>query len=275
MDHSYGGAGSWILEDVDKSHLSITMIVLSIFTGVCQAFFMSLFFFLSTYFVPASYEKKGAKAFLKGRFVRIGIPLACYYFILGPITVWFAQFQSQMTLQQIYTQKVFSFQQSFFGPAWFLETLLYFGIIYALIRLWTGPKKENQRTSYFPKGKTLVLFAIVFGLIAFTVRLVYPTGSGIWGLQFGYFPLYMLFMWAGIKSYRQNWLENIPEKLVKTWKRIGIIMIPIFPLGLIATGALSGTLLFSGGMNIQALFYALWEPFLCFGISIGLLTYFQ
>ena len=272
---AYGGAGSWILEDVDKSQLSVTTIVLSIFTGICQAFFMSLFFFLSTYFIPSSYEKKGARAFLKGRFIRIGIPLVFYYFLIGPITVWFSHFYTKMTLSHFYTQKVFSFQESFFGPAWFLETLLYVGIIYALYRFFSNPNKENQRTSIFPKGKSLVLVAFLFGFIAFTVRLFYPTGTGIWGLQFGYFPLYLLFMWAGVAAHQQNWLESMPEKLIKTWRIIGLVMIPIFPVGLIATGALSGRLNFSGGMNTQALFYALWEPFLCFGICIGLVVYFQ
>jgi len=272
---AYGGAGSWILKDVDDSQLSLTVIILSIFTGVCQAFFMSLFFFLSTYFIPSSYDKKGPAAFLKGRLIRIGIPLLFYYFIIGPITNWFAHFYSKMTLSQFYTQKVFSFHQNFFGPAWFLETLLYASIFYALYQLFTNPNKENEKTMNFPKGKRLVLIAFIFGFIAFSVRLIYPTGTGIWGLQFGYFPLYLLLMWAGVAAYRHKWLENLSEELIKTWKIIGLVMIPIFPVGLIATGALSGNLNFSGGMNTQALFYALWEPFLCFGICIGLVVYFQ
>ncbi|WP_338450088.1 acyltransferase [Niallia oryzisoli] len=272
---AYGGAGSWILKDVDDSQLSLTVIILSIFTGVCQAFFMSLFFFLSTYFIPFSYDKKGPIVFLKGRLIRIGIPLLFYYFIIGPITDWFAHFYNRMTLSQFYIQKVFSFQQNFFGPAWFLETLLYVSIFYALYQFFTKPNKEIEKTRNFPKGKTLVLIAFIFGFIAFSVRMIYPTGTGIWGLQFGYFPLYLLLMWTGVAAYRQKWLENMPAKLIKTWKMIGLVMISIFSVGLIATGALSGNLNFSGGMNTQALFYALWEPFLCFGVSIGLIVYFQ
>jgi len=272
---AYGGAGSWILKDIDDSELSVTVILLSIFTGVCQAFFMSLFFFVSTYFMPASYDKKGPLAFLKGRMVRIGIPLLFYYFIIGPITSWVAHFYSNMTLTQFYIQKVFSFQQNFFGPAWFLETLLYVSIFYALYQFFTKPTKENEKIRNFPTGRKLVLIAFIFGFIAFSVRLIYPTGTGRWGLQFGYFPLYLLLMWSGVAAYRHKWLENMPVKLIKTWKIIGLVMIPVFPVGLIATGALSGKLNVSGGMNTQALFYALWEPFLCFGICIGLIVYFQ
>ncbi|MFD1675744.1 hypothetical protein [Alicyclobacillus fodiniaquatilis] len=39
--------------------------------------------------------------------------------------------------------------------------------------------------------------AIIFGLIAFAVRLKYPTGTGPLELQLGYFPLYILMMIMG------------------------------------------------------------------------------
>jgi surface polysaccharide O-acyltransferase-like enzyme len=82
-------------------------------------------------------------------------------------------------------------------------------------------------------------------------------------------------MYAGIKAYRNHWLDNIPTTLARIWKRIGIAVIPVFPIGLILTGALNGHMTFAGGLNFQALLYALWEPFVCFGISIGLIVYFQ
>src|SRR5688572_28446917 len=37
-----------------------------------QAFFMGLFFLISGYFTPGSYERKGARAFLWDRVVRLG-----------------------------------------------------------------------------------------------------------------------------------------------------------------------------------------------------------
>jgi glucans biosynthesis protein C len=39
------------------------------------AFGMGLLFLLAGYFVPGSYERKGARGFLEGRWTRIGIPL--------------------------------------------------------------------------------------------------------------------------------------------------------------------------------------------------------
>ncbi|WP_158602370.1 acyltransferase family protein [Cohnella endophytica] len=270
---AYGAAGSWILEDVDKSDVNATVALLTIFTAVCQSFFMGLFFFISSYFFPTSYEKKGAFRFLSGRLVRLGIPLLTYYFVIGPMTVWFAKFRDQQTLVQFYKDNVWSFRWTFFGPTWFLEASIYFTLLYVLFRF-VIRDRFKMRSMLFPNGKTLVVVAIVLGLIAFVVRLIYPTGTGPLELQLGYFPSYILLFIAGIIAQKQRWLEQIPEKLQRIWKWVAIGMIPVLPLGLILTGGLEGDVHFEGGFNIQALFYAMWEPFICLGIIISMLSFF-
>ena len=76
-------------------------------------------------------------------------------------------------------------------------------------------------------------------------------------LQLGYFPSYILLFIAGIIAQRQGWLAQIPEKLQHFWKWIAICLIPVMPLGLILTGGLDGHINFNGGLNLQALLYAL------------------
>lgn len=46
------------------------------FHTVNAAFFMGLFFFISGYFVPASYDRQGPGGFIKKKLLRLGIPLA-------------------------------------------------------------------------------------------------------------------------------------------------------------------------------------------------------
>ncbi|WP_337103536.1 acyltransferase family protein [Paenibacillus sp. YIM B09110] len=271
---AYGAAGSWILEDVDKSEVNATIVLLTIFTAVCQSFFMGLFFFISSYFLPTSLERKGMSRFLKERLVRLGIPLLIYYFVIGPMTVWFAKFRDQQTLVQFYKDNVWSFRWTFFGPAWFLEASIYFTLFYILFSFITKGRLK-KKSILFPNGKKLVVVAIVIGLIAFVVRLVYPTGTGPLELQLGYFPSYILLFIAGIIAQRQGWLEQIPEKLQRIWTWIAIGMIPVLPLGLILTGGLEGDVHFEGGFNIQALLYAIWEPFICLGIILFLFSFFQ
>ncbi|TCZ80840.1 acyltransferase [Paenibacillus albiflavus] len=272
---AYGAAGSWILEDVDKSEFNGTIVLLTIFTAVCQSFFMGLFFFISSYFISISYERKGAIRFIRDRFVRLGIPLLIYYFLIGPMTVWFAHFRSTQTVAEFYNANVWSFRETFFGPAWFLEASIYFALLYVLFRIIVKSKPEIKRTISFPTGKTLFGLAIVTGFIAFVVRFVYPTGEGPLELQLGYFPSYILLFIAGIVAQRNNWLEEIPQKLLNIWKWSAICMIPVLPLGLILTGGLDGNINFNGGFNVQAFLYAMWEPFVCFGIILSLLNWFR
>jgi len=272
---AYGASGSWILEDVDKSQINVTIVLLTIFTAVCQSFFMGLFFFISSYFIPKSYDRKGTIRFIRDRLVRLGIPLLIYYFLIGPMTVWFAHFRSTQTVAEFYNVYVWSFRETFFGPAWFLEASIYFALLYVLFRFIFKRKPAIKKPITFPSGKTLFGVAIGTGLIAFLVRLVYPTGEGPLELQLGYFPSYILLFIAGMIAQRNNWLEHIPQKLKNKWKWSAICLIPGLPLGLVLTGALDGNMNFSGGLNVQAFLYAMWEPFVCIGIILSLLTWFQ
>jgi len=67
---AYGPTGGqWPIFSPERSAL------LGPFFAVNAAFFMGLFFLISGYFVPRAYDRKGATAFLKDRFRRLGIPL--------------------------------------------------------------------------------------------------------------------------------------------------------------------------------------------------------
>lgn len=54
------------------------------FEMVNNAYFMGLFFFISGFFTPSSFERKGAHDFLKDKFKRYGIPVIVAYLILQP-----------------------------------------------------------------------------------------------------------------------------------------------------------------------------------------------
>ncbi|MBS4174684.1 acyltransferase family protein [Bacillus sp. FJAT-49736] len=268
---AYGASGSWIYIDAEQG-TTLTNILLSLFTAINQAFFMGLFFFLSGYFVPRSYERKGNVKFLKDRFIRLGIPLLFYLFIIGPLIEYFLYVEKSMSLGEFYSKEILTFHQFFIGPLWFVEALLIFNLIYALYKKLV---RKEWKPQPFPTNRKLVITAFSLGAVAFFVRLIYPVGNGILGLQFGYFPSYILLFYVGIVSYRNNWLKNITADTEKIWKWITFIAIPIFPIGLILTGALNGTLMVNGGWNIQAILYALWEPFVCIGMCILLISLFK
>lgn len=273
---AYGGSGSWYFEDVDKSQLNATMVILTIFTAVCQAFFMALFFFISGYFTPKSYDRKGPFRFLSDRLLRLGIPMVLYMLWIGPSTIYLAEYRHEQTYTEFFRESILHFKIINFGPLWFAEALIYFAFFYVLyLMIFKKSEDASARSIAFPTGARLLGFALGSGLAAFLTRFIFPLGTGPMELQLGYFPLYILLFIAGILAYRHNWLEQIPSLLSKIWLRTALILIPVFPLLLILTGALNGNLTYSGGFHLQAFLYAMWEPFICFGICLGLLFLFR
>jgi fucose 4-O-acetylase-like acetyltransferase len=72
----YAGTGSWYYTEGREDF--ITGALGAWFITVTQAYFMGLFLLISAYFVPGSYDRKGAGRFLKDRLIRLGIPLVVY-----------------------------------------------------------------------------------------------------------------------------------------------------------------------------------------------------
>jgi hypothetical protein len=85
---SFGACGpnSWYL--IIGSYNSDFQTIVSAFVTLNQGYFMCLFFFISAYFTPSSYSRKGCDDFHYDKAKRLGIPLLLYYFILGPICVY-------------------------------------------------------------------------------------------------------------------------------------------------------------------------------------------
>lgn len=278
---AYGGAGSWYYNEEVNS--PITNILFTIYNAVCQSFFMGLFFFISAYFTVPSYNKKGCKNFLKDRFVRLFIPLCIFYFILNPTTEYFvdkAVRGNQSSYFQYLLASIINFRHIGFGPLWFVEALILFSIGYVLYREFVcgkGDKAKNFAKLDFPNKKTVFIFMIILGLAAFVVRLAYPAGEEWLGMKLGYFPQYIALFALGTIAYENDWLDKITDKISSFYFRVAIlcffILICILALFMIfGDGNLDA---FMGGMSIQALLYALWEPFMCVGISLKLITVFR
>ena len=82
---TYGSGGSWYYRNVPEGYMSLP---LTWYSTTVQAFSMGLFFLISGYFTPGSYDRKGHKQFLKDRLLRLGIPILCYDYIIGPLMAY-------------------------------------------------------------------------------------------------------------------------------------------------------------------------------------------
>ncbi|MEZ5727426.1 MAG: hypothetical protein R3E48_05020 [Burkholderiaceae bacterium] len=118
----------------------------------------------------------------------------------------------------------------------------------------------------------LLAAAAATGVVAFALRLKWPVGSEVWGLQLGYFSSYVVLFGAGFLAASPRWLERLPAPQVGTWRRIAWIALPVLPVV-----ALLGPKLMGiegqpvGGWSIPALVYALLEPFIAWGVILALL----
>ena len=179
-------------------------------TSSDQSYFMCLFFFISGYFTPLSYKKKGAFKFLADKFKRLGIPFSIYFWILGPI--------NNLLVDQIFIgenmadgeKKSSSYYSNDAGPCWFVAWLLIFNVLYCLIDA-DVPYYNKQIPSFIK----LSLYAIVLTILN-TICILVLGGSFIFmPITIGSLPFDVMFFIAGTLAHKNKWLETITEKKEK------------------------------------------------------------
>jgi peptidoglycan/LPS O-acetylase OafA/YrhL len=269
---TYGASGDWYYTEVHGAHDRSSML-LSLFTGFNQAFFMGLFFLLAGYFTPGAVERHGAAAFMRERGLRLGAPLIVYFLLLSPVAIALA---ATARGRDFFKAVVYVWTHGLMepGPLWFCEALLILGGLYLAVRA-LAPGLARLVPPSFPSDATLVLAALATGLAAFLLRLVWPTGTTLLHLQLGYFASYVVLFAAGCLAAPWPSLDEAPARQRRLWIAIACITFPLLPIAVVLGGhfpRLAGSL--SGGWSLQAAVYAFWEPFLAWGVIMGLLHLF-
>lgn len=245
--------------------------VLSWFITVCAAFMLSLFFMISGYFTPSSYNRKGAKIFWKDRLLRLGVPFVVFFFGVMPLFSY-----TLYSTDSQYTVPYGEFLSSEYHwethHLWFLINLLLFTGIYWIIQLISSPEPKNLDT---PKNPTILFFVILIAVTTFFVRIWYPIGK--WDPLKLVGPAYLpqfggLFM-AGVLAYRHRWVNSVPYSVGLTWVKIGITTALLFPVMYVISKGNYAVL--SGGFHWQPFVFSVWETFVCVGFCVGLTILFR
>jgi glucan biosynthesis protein C len=270
---TYGGSGSWYYNEQHENDIAIGL--LSTFTAVNQSFFMGLFFFISGYVTPASYDRKGASRFIKERLIRFGIPILLFMLLLDPLLGYVSSdYQGSLASYLIDWENLLQGIINFaVGPLWYLFALLLFFAAYAGFRRLTAGRDTNMTIRLTPR-----VIAGYIGIVAvanFVVRLAFPVGDEVLNLQLAYFPAYIGLFIGGVAAYRGNWLEQLTDAAARKWKVVVIVLVILLPVGMVLGGALEGDTSFEGGLTWQAAFYSLIDPLLGLGISYMLLVWFR
>lgn len=146
---AYGPADWWYVEDGPRAGILATLSALD------GAFFMSLFFFVSAYFVPASYSRRGGRSFVRGRLLRLGVPVLAGALTLVP-GLMYAYYVHYRGYPEISFPRYFadvylglgerpgdwsgpSWPDLQFGHLWFFQNLLAYSLLYALCPWWPAP----------------------------------------------------------------------------------------------------------------------------------------
>ncbi|KYK37852.1 MAG: hypothetical protein AYK18_01370 [Theionarchaea archaeon DG-70] len=237
---------------------------------VWVAFFLGLFFMISGYFTPGSYDRKGSATFLKDRFLRVGVPFGFFVLVVMPSFSYFLHWlDSPGTLS--YWQFLVSEYYWETHHLWFLVNLLFFAGLYVVWRGIANPLKKLNP----PGNVSIFLFVLLLAVVTFVVRIWYPVG--VWDpfklVEPAYLPHFCGLFAVGVAAYRSNWIYKVPTRVGVTWLKIGIIAVFLFPV-LYVIGERK-FVPFIGGAAWRPCVFAFWETFVCVGMCAGLLILFR
>jgi surface polysaccharide O-acyltransferase-like enzyme len=269
---TYGAPGGWYY--MQKTTLTGALIPMTMLVTINQSFFMGFFFFLSAYFIPRSYEKKGATRFVIDRLLRLGIPLAFYSFIFSPVLIYLVYYFGKEHYIT-FIQFLGGFHDWIdFGVLWFVAALLLFTLIYASWRVIVKRHRSNAMAA--PSPRAILLFAAGVGVISFLVRTVFPIG---WilnpiGFQLAYFSQYIALFIIGLIASQNDWLSTFPYNKGKRFAKYALRLLLFFPVLFVLVKVMHMPQDFlTGGFHWQQLLYAVWEQLLGFSIIVAMLSY--
>lgn len=250
----YSGLPAWYYTEPPTS--GAVGLGLSVFLLLNQAWFMGAFFLLSGLFTPASYDRKGPRAFLRDRLIRLGIPLLVFYFVLNPILYLGTDHGG-------YLNTIGS------GPLWFVLALLVLDTSYVAFRHVTRSRNRSLRPLSF---RGVIAFVVVLAVLTYALRIVIPMGFTVQVIDFptaDYLPQYVSFFVVGTVAYRRGWLQTTSARMGKAGLGLAVVATLVFlPL------AVSGGN-WAGHGTVSSLFYALWDSSFAVGLVLGLLTFFR
>lgn len=272
---TYGAPGGWYYNELRPSP-RLSSFLLTLFVATNQAYFMGFFFLLAGYFTPGSLERKGYTKFLGDRFLRLGLPLLAFIFVLNPLTA---------ALLTAYEGKGFWSTFGYFwdhriigaGPLWFAQALLMFCLGYCAWRAgFGGPLGKSVRAAgSVPTYAKWLLSAIVVGAASLAIRQFVPTGVNVIGLQLGYFAPYIFLFAIGIAAWRCDWLRQLTWRNARPWIITLLIAWPAMPVSILVAMRVfgPGKANFGGGYTWPAIMYAFWDPFVSWGLIAGWLLF--
>ncbi|MBC7879887.1 MAG: acyltransferase [Anaerolineae bacterium] len=267
---TYGASGSWYYNESPKTGL--VSLVLTTLCAFDQSFFMGFFFLLAALFIPRSLQRRGVAGYVRERLVRLGIPLLVFLIGISPpleyLSAWIdggvrGNFWSFLLTDPPILKHWWP------GPLWFVQTLLLFSFAYLLIG---GGRVGTERPSS-PTLWQVVLLGLVQTVLSFAIRFIFPIGQTVFGMQFAYFPQYVLLFAAGVWFANPKMLLNLPSHWRTPAAVTALAGAVAVPLTAVMLGGLDDK--FLGGPYWQAGLAAADEAVTGYAAIIALILWFR
>lgn len=266
---AYGPTGgAWVY--VDPGH---SVMWLGNFMAVNASFFMGLFFLISGYFIPRSFDGRTAGAFLRQKAKRLLLPVLFILTVVVP-----AYFYLAMTYRGANTFDFFTFYaKSYIGDGllsyehgWYMVHLFLYSALYALIRFILRNRKISAGKA--PNILMILGLGALIAVLSIVVRIFFPVDKwvdvlGVIGVEPAHLPQYALLFLSGIASYRKGYFASLS-------KRTGFISL--------AAGLAMALVIYMSKLrvlaNVMPTIWDIWpiyESFMCVFLCFGLLVFFR
>lgn len=217
-----------------------------LFLSTNAAFFMGLFFMISGYLVPKSFDRQGGEVFVQRKLIRLGIPLVV-------MTILFSSITSEFEI----------------GHMWFVESLLLFCIVYTVVRLVSQLPRLNVRPQFGLSLPGMAVQALVLGAVCYLVRCSCPQDKWVWvmgifHIEPAHYVQYIVMFVFGIMASSNRWFETMHP-------RVGLVSL------IIGVALATGNYLRGEGAwgDFVGQWFGFYESMLCVFLSVGLVWLFR
>lgn len=294
----YGGSGSWLFKSAIFTEPSPPLLL---FNAIDQSFFMGLFFCISGRMSAMALRNVSRMEFWQGRVIRLGIPTLLYTLFIQPTNLAIVSPSwNMLSIAQCFSD-YWKGMRGVKGPVWYTATLLVLDSVSAACHP-SSPQpmdhRAKQTTASTAKHRLIAVCALMgVAIISFGIRVYYPIGTTlrVISVQPGYLPQYLFAYRLGQLSLSTNF-PMVPQVETKSGDTSRHNQ-PVNHLSLKYSILVSGLafhiifapqLLFggsnwlkqsiadvSGGLNVTALLYSLWNEFSFYLIGSSMVLYFR
>ena len=192
---------SWYYEERTTS--VVTPLVLSFPVFLAALFGLGPLFLVAGAFSAQSLRRKGPASFVRGRLIRLGMPLLFFVLVLDPLTDFLGDLGSGLQ-GSVWDYLTNSTGTSDFGPMWFVVALLVFSVLYAA---WRHLRPRDLVAGQVIASWQLIAFAVAIAVTSWALWLEWTYRSEtFFNFNWAHWPQGAGLFILGVMAGERGWL---------------------------------------------------------------------